>query len=220
MTDRLLKTKHRPQLLCTVWITIKDWIIIEDTKVTVENWSFHNSGLMLTRKSQIPVFCPVVSSCFQYWFCNNFFFLPSTGLVKFRNSQAEDQIISRHLAPLRYLDDQGQPTEEYPLNPNGSPQGIAGLCSRDGRHLAMMPHPERCTLGWQWAWAPRDLRSSLMPSPWLRMFRNAAAWCSKAQWQHPYQQEFVLWPGLGWIWTDFIITIQLFTSWCSWLVTR
>ncbi|KAM6921075.1 phosphoribosylformylglycinamidine synthase [Xenentodon cancila] len=100
------------------------------------------------------------------------------GLFQFRSSQVQDSIISSGLAPLRYLDDQGFPTEEYPLNPNGSPQGVAGLCSRDGRHLAMMPHPERCTLGWQWPWAPRDLRPSLTPSPWLRMFKNAAAWCS------------------------------------------
>ncbi|KAM4575374.1 phosphoribosylformylglycinamidine synthase [Fundulus diaphanus] len=100
------------------------------------------------------------------------------GLMQFRSSQARDLMASSGLAPLRYLDDQGWPTEEYPLNPNGSPQGIAGLCSRDGRHLAMMPHPERCTLGWQWPWAPRGLRPSLTPSPWLRMFRNAAVWCS------------------------------------------
>uniref|UniRef100_A0A8C9XVB9 Phosphoribosylformylglycinamidine synthase n=1 Tax=Sander lucioperca TaxID=283035 RepID=A0A8C9XVB9_SANLU len=100
------------------------------------------------------------------------------GLMQFRSSLAQDQIISGGLAPVRYLDDQGHPTEEYPLNPNGSPQGIAGLCSRDGRHLAMMPHPERCTLGWQTPWAPRDFRPSLTPSPWLRMFKNAAAWCS------------------------------------------
>ncbi|XP_034085669.1 phosphoribosylformylglycinamidine synthase [Gymnodraco acuticeps] len=100
------------------------------------------------------------------------------GLMQFRSSLAEEQIISSGLAPVRYLDDLGQPTEEYPLNPNGSPRGVAGLCSRDGRHLAMMPHPERCTLGWQWPWAPRDFRPSLTPSPWLRMFKNAAAWCS------------------------------------------
>ncbi|KAM4739676.1 phosphoribosylformylglycinamidine synthase isoform 2-T2 [Anableps anableps] len=100
------------------------------------------------------------------------------GLMRFRSLQAQDLITSSGLAPVRYLDDQGSPTEEYPLNPNGSPQGIAGLCSRDGRHLAMMPHPERCTLGWQWPWAPRNLRPSLTPSPWLRMFRNAATWCS------------------------------------------
>uniref|UniRef100_A0A3Q1FVB7 Phosphoribosylformylglycinamidine synthase n=1 Tax=Acanthochromis polyacanthus TaxID=80966 RepID=A0A3Q1FVB7_9TELE len=100
------------------------------------------------------------------------------GLMQFRSSQAQDRIISGGFAPIRYLDDQGHPTEEYPLNPNGSPLGVAGLCSTNGRHLAMMPHPERCTLGWQWPWAPRDLRPSLTPSPWLRMFRNAFAWCS------------------------------------------
>lgn len=100
------------------------------------------------------------------------------GLMQFCSSQAQDRIVSGGLAPLRYLDDHGHPTEEYPLNPNGSPLGIAGLCSTDGRHLAMMPHPERCTLGWQWPWAPRDFRASLKSSPWLQMFNNAAAWCS------------------------------------------
>ncbi|XP_057696031.1 phosphoribosylformylglycinamidine synthase isoform X2 [Corythoichthys intestinalis] len=101
------------------------------------------------------------------------------GLMQFRNSRDLDDITSSGLAPLRYLDDGGQPTEEYPLNPNGSPLGIAGLCSGNGRHLAMMPHPERCTLGWQWPWAPRSFRPQLKTSPWLRMFRNAAAWCSQ-----------------------------------------
>ncbi|KAK7888826.1 hypothetical protein WMY93_024386 [Mugilogobius chulae] len=103
------------------------------------------------------------------------------GLMQFSSSEALERIASSGLAPLRYLDDEGYPTEEYPLNPNGSPLGIAGLCSSDGRHLAMMPHPERCTLGWQWPWAPRDFRTSLKPSPWLRMFNNAAAWCSNTQ---------------------------------------
>ncbi len=124
--------------------------------------------------------CSVIGSCVWYWFSPNLF----TGLMQFRSSQAQDQIISGGLAPLRYLDDQGHPTEEYPLNPNGSPRGLAGLCSRDGRHLAMMPHPERCTLGWQWPWAPRDFRASLSPSPWLRMFKNAAAWCSNTEWKY------------------------------------
>ena len=47
------------------------------------------------------------------------------------------------LVPLYYVDDAGAPTEAYPFNPNGSSRGIAGLTSPDGRHLAMMPHPER-----------------------------------------------------------------------------
>uniref|UniRef100_A0A6Q2ZI38 Phosphoribosylformylglycinamidine synthase n=1 Tax=Esox lucius TaxID=8010 RepID=A0A6Q2ZI38_ESOLU len=96
------------------------------------------------------------------------------GLVQFRSPQARQRIISSGLAPLRYLDDTGTPTEVYPQNPNGSPEGLAGLSSRDGRHLAMMPHPERCTMGWQWPWAPPEFRSSLgTTSPWLRMFTNA-----------------------------------------------
>ncbi|KAG8140824.1 putative Phosphoribosylformylglycinamidine synthase protein [Naja naja] len=84
---------------------------------------------------------------------------------------------SSRLAPLRYVDDQGLPTEEYPLNPNGSPMGIAGVCSPDGRHLAMMPHPERCVLPWQWPWMPTSWRQSVKVSPWLRMFQNACEWC-------------------------------------------
>jgi len=81
------------------------------------------------------------------------------------------------LAPVRYVDDGSKITEAYPFNPNGSPAGIAGLCSPDGRHLAMMPHPERAVLTWQWGWLPEELRNSLDASPWLRMFQNARAWC-------------------------------------------
>ncbi|MFA5072823.1 MAG: phosphoribosylformylglycinamidine synthase [Nitrospirota bacterium] len=83
------------------------------------------------------------------------------------------------LAPLRYVDDESRITESYPFNPNGSPAGIAGLCSPDGRHLVMMPHPERTVLTWQWAWLPDELKKSLQASPWLTMFQNARAWCEK-----------------------------------------
>jgi phosphoribosylformylglycinamidine synthase len=83
------------------------------------------------------------------------------------------------LAPIRYVDDDGGVTEDYPFNPNGSPAGIAGLCSPDGRHLAMMPHPERAVLPWQWGWLPEELKTSLSASPWLRMFQNAREWCEK-----------------------------------------
>ncbi len=51
-----------------------------------------------------------------------------------------------------YCDASGAATEQYPFNPNGSLEGIAALCSPDGRHLAMMPHPERCFLMWQNPW--------------------------------------------------------------------
>jgi phosphoribosylformylglycinamidine synthase len=83
------------------------------------------------------------------------------------------------LAPVRYVDDDNRITESYPFNPNGSPAGIAGLCTPDGRHLAMMPHPERTVLPWQWGWMPEQMKRSLAASPWLRMFQNAREWCEK-----------------------------------------
>lgn len=67
------------------------------------------------------------------------------------------------------------PTEKYPLNPNGSPGGIAGICSQDGRHLALMPHPERAVRPWQWAWRPSPF-DALATSPWLQLFVNAWNW--------------------------------------------
>ena len=82
----------------------------------------------------------------------------------------------RHLIPMVYVDDHGQATEQYPFNPNGSVAGIAGLCSADGRHLALMPHPERVFLAWQAHYLPEELKQ-LPVSPWLRMFQNAYAWC-------------------------------------------
>ncbi len=88
----------------------------------------------------------------------------------FKKAEAE-------LAPVRYVDDEGNLTESYPFNPNGSPAGIAGLCSPDGRHLAMMPHPERAILPWQWGWIPEQMRRTLTVAPWLKMFQNAREWC-------------------------------------------
>ncbi|OGB74981.1 phosphoribosylformylglycinamidine synthase [candidate division Kazan bacterium RIFCSPHIGHO2_01_FULL_49_10] len=88
-----------------------------------------------------------------------------------------DRILIERLAPIRFVDRGGQKTETYPFNPNGSPQGITALCSPDGRHLAMMPHPERVFLKWQWPWMPADL-SNLSASPWLRLFQNAYTWCT------------------------------------------
>ncbi len=89
------------------------------------------------------------------------------------------EIIYRELAPIRYVDDELNFTESYPFNPNGSPYGIAALCTTDGRHLAMMPHPERTFLKWQWAWMPEDMKKNLKASPWLRMFQNARKWCDE-----------------------------------------
>ena len=83
------------------------------------------------------------------------------------------------LAPVRYVDDSNEITAKYPFNPNGSTLGIAGMCSSDGRHLALMPHPERTFLKWQWQWMPEDWEKNLKASPWLKLFQNAREWCNK-----------------------------------------
>lgn len=66
----------------------------------------------------------------------------------------------------------------YPANPNGSPEGIAGICSPDGRHLAMMPHPERCLRPWNWAHYP-DNRKNDEITPWVELFINGRIWLEK-----------------------------------------
>ena len=66
----------------------------------------------------------------------------------------------------------------YPANPNGSPQGIAGICSTDGRHLAMMPHPERCLRPWNWAYYPECDCGNEM-TPWVELFINGRIWCQE-----------------------------------------
>jgi phosphoribosylformylglycinamidine synthase len=99
------------------------------------------------------------------------------GRAYFPDQQIQERSLREGLAPVRYVDDSGEITEAYPFNPNGSPHGIAALCSPDGRHLAIMPHPERTFLPWQWAWLPEEWRDTLTVSPWLRMFQNAKKWC-------------------------------------------
>ena len=107
-----------------------------------------------------------------------------------------ERIVAEQLAPIRFIDNKGQPmevypfdnkgepTEAYPFNPNGSPLGITALCSPDGKHLAMMPHPERSFLKWQLPWMPEDWTPAngmdwedTTASPWLKLFQNAHAWC-------------------------------------------
>nr|WP_295381866.1 phosphoribosylformylglycinamidine synthase [Pseudoxanthomonas sp.] len=82
-----------------------------------------------------------------------------------------DQAAAR--VALRYIDGGGQVATQYPLNPNGSPDGITGLTSDDGRSTILMPHPERTPRSVNLSWAPADWPED---SPWLRMFRNARVW--------------------------------------------
>jgi len=74
---------------------------------------------------------------------------------------------------LRFVDNRGEPTELYPYNPNGSPAGITGLTTADGRFTVLMPHPERVFRSVQNSWHPADWEED---GPWLRMFRNARLW--------------------------------------------
>ncbi len=75
-------------------------------------------------------------------------------------------------AALRYVDHYGDATERYPCNPNGSPGGLTGFTTADGRFTIMMPHPERVFLTRQLSWHPRGWGEE---SPWMRLFRNARA---------------------------------------------
>jgi phosphoribosylformylglycinamidine synthase len=74
---------------------------------------------------------------------------------------------------MRFIANTGEAATRYPANPNGSPQGITGLTTPDGRFTIMMPHPERCRRTVQMSWAPAGLGED---SPWMRMFRNARRW--------------------------------------------
>jgi phosphoribosylformylglycinamidine synthase len=79
-------------------------------------------------------------------------------------------LASKGQISLQYIDHSGQPTQRYPLNPNGSPAGIAGVSSADGRVTIMMPHPERIFRTVQQSWAPSDWGED---SAWMRLFCNA-----------------------------------------------
>ncbi|KAL9876253.1 phosphoribosylformylglycinamidine synthase-like [Glossina fuscipes fuscipes] len=71
------------------------------------------------------------------------------------------------------LDDNAKPTDVYPMNPNGAAEGIAGLCSREGRHLAMMPHLERCHAMFKWPYISPGFEITKGVSPWQIMFNTA-----------------------------------------------
>lgn len=74
---------------------------------------------------------------------------------------------------LRYVDNYGKVTQNYPQNPNGSPAGLSGITSRDGRVTLMMPHPERVFRAVQNSWYPAEWNED---AAWMRLFRNARVW--------------------------------------------
>ena len=92
------------------------------------------------------------------------------GRVELRQGISLRDIENSNTIALRFVDNYGKATERYPFNPNGSPDGITGLTTADGRFTIMMPHPERVFRSVHNSWHPEDWRED---SPWMRMFRNA-----------------------------------------------
>jgi phosphoribosylformylglycinamidine synthase len=92
------------------------------------------------------------------------------GYAEFSDANTVQNLLASKLVSIRFVDNAGQPTEVYPFNPNGSPQGITGLTTGDGRFSIIMPHPERVFRSVQQSWHPEGWDED---SPWLRMFRNA-----------------------------------------------
>jgi phosphoribosylformylglycinamidine synthase len=95
------------------------------------------------------------------------------GFASFAQAGHRTEAERGRLVAVRYVDSAGQATERYPYNPNGSPGGITGLTTPDGRFTILMPHPERVRRAVQMSWQPPGLAED---SPWMRMFRNARRW--------------------------------------------
>jgi phosphoribosylformylglycinamidine synthase len=93
------------------------------------------------------------------------------GYAEFTNNEKFEA--TQSLVTMRFVNNYGKPTETYPLNPNGSPMGVAGMTTPDGRFSILMPHPERVFRATQHSWHPKDWYED---APWIRMFRNARKW--------------------------------------------
>ncbi|KAL8785899.1 MAG: hypothetical protein Q9195_008444 [Heterodermia aff. obscurata] len=99
------------------------------------------------------------------------------GRAAFPAPTSASSLVRKGLAPLRYVDNKLEPTERYPANPNGSPLGIAGVRSVDGRVLALMPHPERTVMGGVGSWVPRGRGEEWGDlGPWGRVFASVRRW--------------------------------------------
>ncbi|NMR24515.1 phosphoribosylformylglycinamidine synthase [Pseudoalteromonas sp. NEC-BIFX-2020_015] len=92
------------------------------------------------------------------------------GHAEFANDAAVKAALESGTVAVKFVDNHGKPTTQYPNNPNGSPEGITGITSADGRATVMMPHPERVFRAVANSWHPDEWKED---SPWMRMFRNA-----------------------------------------------
>jgi phosphoribosylformylglycinamidine synthase len=96
------------------------------------------------------------------------------GFANFDATGSKRQILGKNLLAARFVDNRGEPTERYPLNPNGSPGGMTAVTTTDGRVTIMMPHPERGFRSLQMSYRPAGL-FECEQGPWLRMFQNSRA---------------------------------------------
>jgi phosphoribosylformylglycinamidine synthase len=97
------------------------------------------------------------------------------GRAEFTPESSAGDLEATGLVAVRFVDHRGAPTVHYPENPNGSPGGITGLTSRDGRVTLMMPHPERVFRAVQHSWRPQGWTED---APWMNLYRNARNWVS------------------------------------------
>ncbi|MEC7992597.1 MAG: phosphoribosylformylglycinamidine synthase subunit PurQ, partial [Pseudomonadota bacterium] len=95
------------------------------------------------------------------------------GRAQFAADDSVSNLEASNRVALRYIDNHGETALLFPANPNGSPNGITGICNADGRINIMMPHPERVFRSVQMSWAPSDWPED---SGWMRLFRNARVW--------------------------------------------
>lgn len=99
------------------------------------------------------------------------------GRASFKSDKTKTAFVTGGLTSIRYVDNYGKIAKNYPFNPNGSPQGIAGISSPNGRVLAMMPHPERVTRKESNSWYPVEQGQAWGDyGPWIRLFRSARKW--------------------------------------------
>jgi phosphoribosylformylglycinamidine synthase len=98
------------------------------------------------------------------------------GRVFYPDDQKINQLVKDNQVALQYIDHQGQPTEQYPYNPNGSALGVTGITTKDGRVTILMPHPERASRWIANSWIDSKWKHDQVHGPWLQMFTNARAW--------------------------------------------
>jgi phosphoribosylformylglycinamidine synthase len=103
------------------------------------------------------------------------------GRAQFASIEQFKKFKQENLAVVSYVDNYGKVTEKYPHNPNGSPEGIAGIRTPNGRVLAMMPHPERVVIKEANSWYPKDQFAKYDEGPWMKIFRNAREWVAEQQ---------------------------------------